>query len=109
MPYRSADRRRVLAAAALGRAVQEPGLLPIEGESFHAVSGTILDVSPHLIVIDTPDGHEERLVIAPWATAWRGEAVDPADLPVGANVIIRALGPVGSWTGSGRTSPGSPA
>lgn len=91
MPYRSADRRRTLAAAALGRTVQEPGPLPTEGEPFHAVSGTILDVSPHLIVIDTPDGDEERLVIAPWATAWRGEAVSPADLPLGSNVIIKAL------------------
>lgn len=91
MPYRSADRRRALAAAALGRTVQEPGPLPFEGESFHAVSGTILDVSPHLIVIDTQDGDEERLVIAPWATAWRGEAVSPADLPLGSNVIIKAL------------------
>ncbi|MER5644760.1 hypothetical protein [Streptosporangium sp. NPDC002524] len=91
MPYRSADRRRTLAAAALGRTVQEPGPLPAEGEPFHAVSGTILDVSPHLIVIDTPTGDEERLVIAPWATAWRGEAVNPADLPRGSNVIIKAL------------------
>ncbi|MGS2644222.1 hypothetical protein [Streptosporangium sp. LJ11] len=91
MPYRSADRRRTLAAAALGRTVQEPGPLPAEGELFQAVSGTILDVSPHLIVIDTPDGDEERLVIAPWATAWRGEAVNPADLSPGSNVIIKAL------------------
>ncbi|GAA2875787.1 hypothetical protein GCM10010517_36770 [Streptosporangium fragile] len=91
MPYRSADRRRALAAAALGRTVQEPGPVSEESEPFHAISGTVIDVSPHLIVIDTPDGHEERLVIAPWATAWRGEAVNPADLPVGANVIIKAL------------------
>ncbi|GAA3000145.1 hypothetical protein [Streptosporangium longisporum] len=91
MPYHSADRRRVLAAAALGRTVQEPGPLPFEGELLHSISGTVLDVSPHLIVIDTPDGREERLVIAPWATAWRGESISPADLPVGSNVIIKAL------------------
>jgi hypothetical protein len=91
MPYRSADRRRVLAAAALGRTVQDPGPAPSEGELLHSVTGEILDVSPHLIVIDTPEGREERLIIAPWATAWRGEAVNPADLPVGSNVIIRAL------------------
>ncbi|WP_371781794.1 hypothetical protein [Streptosporangium subroseum] len=91
MPYRSAERRRVLAAAALGRTVQDPGPVSSEGELLHSVTGEILDVSPHLIVIDTPEGREERLIIAPWATAWRGEAVSPADLPVGSNVIIRAL------------------
>ncbi|MFI6800579.1 hypothetical protein [Streptosporangium canum] len=91
MPYRSVDRRRVLAAAALGRALDEPGAVPGDGELLRSVTGEILDVSPHLIVIDTPDGREERLVIAPWATAWRGEAVAPADLPLGAQVIIRAL------------------
>jgi hypothetical protein len=91
MPYRSAERRRVLAAAALGRTVQDPGPVSSEGELLHSVTGEILDVSPHLIVIDTPEGREERLIIAPWATAWRGEAVSPADLPLGSNVIIRAL------------------
>ncbi|GAA3078536.1 hypothetical protein [Streptosporangium carneum] len=103
MPYRSADRRRVLAAAALGRPLTEPGaeLEPGtgsesapdegEGEPLRPVIGEILDVSPHLIIVDTPEGREERLVIAPWATAWRGETVSPADLPVGAHVIIRAL------------------
>lgn len=92
MPYRSADRRRALAAAALGRPLTEPG--PVsddEGDSPRSITGEILDVSPHLIVIDTPEGKEERLVIAPWATAWRGENVAPADLPIGAHVIIRAL------------------
>ncbi|MFC7646338.1 hypothetical protein ACFQX6_41485 [Streptosporangium lutulentum] len=97
MPYRSADRRRVLAAAALGRTVQEPGPAPGEGELLQSVTGEILDISPHLIIIDTPEGREERLVIAPWATAWRGETVNPADLPRGSNVIIRAL----RWPGRG--------
>lgn len=91
MPYHSADRRRVLAAAALGRPVAEPGPVSEEDEPLRSVIGEILDVSPHLIIIDTPEGGEERLVIAPWATAWRGETVAPADLPVGAHVIIRAL------------------
>ncbi|MBB2914928.1 hypothetical protein FHS43_006240 [Streptosporangium becharense] len=91
MPYRSADRRRTLAAAALGRTVQEPGPVSEEGESFRAISGTVVDVSPHLVVLDTQDGREERLVIAPWATAWRGEVVNPADLPAGSNVIVKAL------------------
>ncbi|MET9063682.1 hypothetical protein [Streptosporangium sandarakinum] len=91
MPYRSVDRRRILAAAALGRSLDEPGPAPDEGDVFQAVTGELLDVSPHLILIETPEGRHERLVIAPWATAWRGENVAPADLPRGANVIIRAL------------------
>ncbi|MFJ2028201.1 hypothetical protein [Streptosporangium sp. NPDC087985] len=91
MPYHSVDRRRVLTAAALGWALDEPGAIADSGELLQAITGEILDVSPHLIVVDTPEGREERLVIAPWATAWRGEAIAPADLPVGAHVIIRAL------------------
>lgn len=66
MPYHSADRRRVLAAAALGRPVAEPGPVSDEDEPLRSVIGEILDVSPHLIIIDTPEGGEERLVIAPW-------------------------------------------
>ncbi|GAA3158700.1 hypothetical protein GCM10010466_56870 [Planomonospora alba] len=91
MPQRSADRRRMLAAAALGRPLRAPGPVPGEGEPLRAVAGTVLDVSPHLIIIETPEGQEERLVIAPWATAWRGDAVAPADLPKGANVLVRTL------------------
>ncbi|MER7211943.1 hypothetical protein [Streptosporangium sp. NPDC000239] len=101
MPYRSADRRRVLAAAVLGRSLDSPGSPDErepdpeadseEGEPLRSITGEILDVSPHLIVVETPEGEEERLVIAPWATAWRGENVSPADLPVGAHVIVRAL------------------
>ncbi|GAA3443325.1 hypothetical protein [Planomonospora venezuelensis] len=91
MPQWSVDRRRVLAAAALGRNLQDPGPVSDEGELLRAVSGEILDVSPHLIIIGTPDGREERLVIAPWATAWRGDTVAPADLPMGAQVVVRTL------------------
>ncbi|GIH75166.1 hypothetical protein [Planobispora longispora] len=91
MPYRSVDRRRVLAAAALGRSLDDPGPVSDEGELLHAVTGEILDISPHLVTIETPDGRHERLVIAPWATAWRGDALPPADLPVGAQVIVKAL------------------
>ncbi|WP_327088355.1 hypothetical protein OIE66_39540 [Nonomuraea sp. NBC_01738] len=91
MGYPSVDRRRVLAAAALGREAGVPGPEPESGAPLHAVAGEILDVSPHLIIIENEDGREERLVIAPWATAWRGIDVAPADLPVGGRVIMRAL------------------
>ncbi|NJP93959.1 hypothetical protein HCN51_31750 [Nonomuraea sp. FMUSA5-5] len=91
MVYPSVERRRVLAAAALGRQSGVPGPEPGDGEPLRAVAGEVLDVSPHLITIETPSGTEERLVIAPWATAWHGAEVAPADLPVGSMVLMRAL------------------
>ncbi|UBU13661.1 hypothetical protein [Nonomuraea gerenzanensis] len=91
MGYPSVERRRVLAAAALGRESGVPGPDSGDGEPLRAVVGEVLDVSPHLISIETPSGAQERLVIAPWATAWHGAEVAPADLPVGAMVLMRAL------------------
>ncbi|MEV0828673.1 hypothetical protein [Nonomuraea rubra] len=91
MGYPSVERRRVLAAAALGRASGVPGPDPADGDPLRAVVGEVLDVSPHLITIETPSGAEERLVIAPWATAWHGAELAPADLPIGAMVLMRAL------------------
>ncbi|WP_285782388.1 hypothetical protein [Microbispora sp. NBRC 16548] len=91
MPYRAGERRRKLAAAVLGR---DPAPAPRsreETEPFDVVSGDLLDVSPHLIILETADGEQRRLVIAPWATAWRGGTVAPADLPAGARVVVRAL------------------
>ncbi|MDF5753023.1 hypothetical protein [Spongiactinospora sp. TRM90649] len=51
----------------------------------------MLDTSPHLIIVETPEGTEERLVVAPWATTWRGENVALTDLPPRTNVIMRTL------------------
>ncbi|MEQ4720182.1 hypothetical protein [Nonomuraea sp. B19D2] len=89
MGYPSVERRRVLAAAALGRESGIPGPDPDNGEPLRAVAGEIMDVSPHLIIIETPAGAEERLVIAPWATAWHGQDVAPADLGAGSMVTMR--------------------
>ncbi|GAA4054650.1 hypothetical protein [Nonomuraea soli] len=83
--------RRELAAAVLGREVGTPGPDPANGDPLIAVSGEIRDVSPHLILVETIDGREERLVIAPWATAWHGVDMPPADLPVGSQVIMKTL------------------
>ncbi|MEV4567273.1 hypothetical protein AB0K12_26205 [Nonomuraea sp. NPDC049419] len=91
MGYPSVERRRVLAAAALGREGGVPGPDAGTGEPLRAVAGEVLDISPHLITIETPGGAEERLVIAPWATAWHGAEVAPADLPVGCMVLMRAM------------------
>ncbi|MGN9837710.1 hypothetical protein ACTMTI_06285 [Nonomuraea sp. H19] len=91
MGYPSVERRRVLAAAALGRESGVPGPDPGSGEPLRAVAGEILDISPHLIIIETADGTEDRLVIAPWATAWHGADTAPADLPTGSMVVMRTL------------------
>jgi hypothetical protein len=89
MAYPDVERRRRLAAAALGREPGRPGPDPESGEPLRAVAGELIDVSPHLLIVLTPDGGEERLVIAPWATAWREREVAPADLPPGTRVIVR--------------------
>ncbi|MBT2226069.1 hypothetical protein [Nonomuraea sp. NEAU-A123] len=89
MGYPSVERRRVLAAAALGREVGAPG--SEQADPLRAVMGDIRDISPHLVIIETPEGDEERLVIAPWATAWHGGELVPGDLPVGSTVIMRTL------------------
>jgi hypothetical protein len=91
MTYSTGDRRRVLAAAALGRNVELVEAPLDEGGPLHAVTGQVRDISPHLIIVETPGGEEERLVIAPWATAWRAATVTMADIPVGSQVIIRTL------------------
>ncbi|MGI5162189.1 hypothetical protein [Microbispora sp. CA-102843] len=91
MPYRAGERRRKLAAAVLGRDPGPAPRSPEETEPFDVVSGDLLDVSPHLIILETAEGEQRRLVIAPWATAWRGGTVAPADLPAGARVVVRAL------------------
>jgi hypothetical protein len=60
----------------------EPGQLP------RAVTGTVHDVSPHVIVI----GHgasETRIALSPAATAWRGGPVDPAGVRLGDHAVIR--------------------
>ena len=62
----------MLAAAALGRSRPPRARVPSDGEPLRAVTGEIRDISPHLIIVETPEGGEERLIIAPWATAWHG-------------------------------------
>lgn len=87
----SVERRRVLAAAALGREAGVPGPEPSAEEPLRAVAGAVMDVSPHLVVVETPEGGEERLVIAPWATAWHGGDTRPADIPIGSRVMMRTV------------------
>ncbi|WP_433351614.1 hypothetical protein ACQP25_01100 [Microtetraspora malaysiensis] len=90
LPHARVEHRHLLSAAVLGRTAQPPQ--PAEdddGPALDAISGQILDATPHLLVIEDDRGQEERLVIAPWATAWRGGPIPPDRLPAGSRVIIR--------------------
>ena len=80
-------RRSLLKAAVLGRR-DEPGHpLAATGEDVevagntlvYAVTGRILDVSPHVLVLRTERG-EQRFPLAASAQAWRGSQVPPSAL-----------------------------
>jgi hypothetical protein len=58
------------------------------GDLPRAVTGTIIDVSPHLLVVSHGAG-EERLALTPDATAWRGGSLDPAALRPGDQAVVR--------------------
>jgi hypothetical protein len=61
----------------------------------YTVIGKILDVSPHVLVLET-DAGEQRFPLAATASAWRGGPVAPAALRQGDQAIVR------------RNQPGSP-
>jgi hypothetical protein len=52
------------------------------------VSGQVVDVSPHVLILQTTTG-EHRLTLTPETQAWRGTAVRPATLNQGDHVILR--------------------
>jgi hypothetical protein len=72
------------------------------------ITGTLHDVSPHVLVLQTREG-EERLAMTPSTTAWRGSAVAPATLHRGDQVIVRKSAPRRAvadqvWAGIGRAT-----
>ena len=110
-------RRPLLKAAVLGRP-GESGLSPItaanggigpaERSLVYAVIGTILDVSPHILVLLTARG-EQRFPLAASAEAWRGGAISPAALRPGDHAIVRRSRPGGPvldriWAEVGRVT-----
>jgi hypothetical protein len=93
-------RRPLLKAAVLGRRV-EPGDPPAApGEDAEAtasilrytVTGRILDVSPHVLVLRTEQG-EQRFLLSAGAQAWRGGQVPAAALRQGDRAIVRRQRP----------------
>jgi hypothetical protein len=72
------------------------------------LTGTLQDVSPHVLVLQTREG-EERLAMTPATTAWRGSAVAPVTLHRGDRVIVRKSAPRRAvaervWAGIGRAT-----
>jgi hypothetical protein len=109
-------RRSLLKAAVLGRRetpgqtrppIEEEGA-PAAGALVYAIIGTILDVSPHVLVLRTRRG-EQRLLLASDARAWRGSQVAPAALRRGDHAIVRRQHPGGPvvdriWAQAGRAT-----
>lgn len=52
------------------------------------VSGLAVEVSPQVLVVCTEHG-EERFLLTPQTTAWRGSQIEPAALQAGDQVIVR--------------------
>jgi hypothetical protein len=80
----------------------------VEKSLAYTVTGRILDVSPHILVLLTELG-EQRYPLAASATAWRGGLVSPASLRQGDHAIVRRSLPGGPvvdriWAEAGRVT-----
>jgi hypothetical protein len=58
------------------------------GQMPRAVSGTVLDVSPQVLVLGD-EGDEQRFTLTPDAVAWRGALLEPAALRLGDHAVVR--------------------
>ena len=110
-------RRSLLKAAVLGRRDESDFSLIMAADSDtgaadrslkYTVTGRILDVSPHILVLHTDRG-EQRFPIAASAEAWRGGPVSPAALRQGDHAIVRRRHPGGPvldriWAEIGRVT-----
>jgi hypothetical protein len=87
-------RRRLLKAAVFGPPGDHPDTaIPeidkgLNSDSTHTVTGCVLDVSPHVLILQTENG-EERLTLAASTVAWRGSTVAPAALRQGDRAIVK--------------------
>ncbi len=86
----SARRRLRLRAAVFGRTASAPPQAPQIPACVAA--GTILDASPHVLVVGTGPGREERFLLMESTAAWRGGPTQPAALSPGQQVVIRHHG-----------------
>lgn len=110
-------RRSLLKAAVLGHPGESDfpavtaagyGTGTLETPLVYTVTGRILDVSPHILVLLTERG-EQRFPLAASAEAWRGGSISPAALRRGDHAIVRRRFPGGPvvdriWAGVGRVT-----
>jgi len=85
-------RRGALKAAVFGLP-RLPGQPPAAeaaaaGRVPRAVTGRVLDVSPHVLVIENGEA-EERFALTADARAWRGDRTDPATVKPGDHAVVR--------------------
>jgi hypothetical protein len=71
------------------------------------VTGQVLDVSPHLIILRTSTG-EQRLTLTPDTKAWRGQTLPPAAIRHGDHVIVRKSRRNASSAANARNAPRRP-
>jgi hypothetical protein len=113
-------RRSLLKAAVLGRSgapgfPAAPGTTAADGDPaatagslLYTVTGRILDVSPHILVLHTARG-EQRFPLTASAEAWRGGLIAPAALRPGDHAVARRSLPGGPvvdriWAQVGRAT-----
>jgi hypothetical protein len=89
------SRRRLLKAAVF-RPLEAPGDeaadtgagFPTSGQLPRAVTGTVHDVSPHVLVLAN-GASEMRVTLTADATAWRGGQLDPSGVQPGDQAVVR--------------------
>jgi hypothetical protein len=110
-------RRSLLKAAVLGRRDESDLSFILTGNGdagvadrslVYTVTGRVLDVSPHILILHTDRG-EQRFPLAASAEAWRGGPVPPASLRQGDHAIVRRRHPGGPvldriWAEIGRVT-----
>jgi hypothetical protein len=86
-------RRRRLRAAVRGEAGDR---LPEEHDAgarpLRSIEGSVVEASPHLLVLATPDGTEVRVPISADAFIWHAGPADVTALQPGRDVIVRPAG-----------------
>ncbi|GLW64767.1 hypothetical protein Arub01_30110 [Actinomadura rubrobrunea] len=85
--HRRAARRRRHRDAVLGASPGEVAA-PSGGGPLRAVAGTVLDASPHLLVLDA-DGGEVRVPMTPATSVRRAGREDPEALRPGRHAVVR--------------------
>jgi hypothetical protein len=90
------SRRRLLKAAVFRlqdapadeAADPEASGFPVPGELPRAITGTVRDVSPHVLVIGN-GASETRITLTADAAAWRGGSLDPAGVQPDDHAVVR--------------------